>query len=91
MKSVVCDGECLVKLLDALQQHSADENQEKRESMPLKCIIALDTIPESERERAAALELQLISWDDLLALVWSFIVEPVKNSHSVVFSYLYPT
>lgn len=72
MKTVVSDGDCLVKLLDALQQqHTADSSSatSQQREIAMECIVTVDDIPEDQKERAAALNLRLLSWNDLLELV----------------------
>ncbi|KAL8426238.1 hypothetical protein Efla_005469 [Eimeria flavescens] len=67
MKTVVCDDDCLAKLLDALQQHRAEAPKEAEDPLPVKVIIALDDITEAQKEQAAKSNLELMSWDELLA------------------------
>lgn len=71
MKAVVCDSDCLVKLLDALEQHRVEQReQEQRGGLPVEWIVTLDGVEKPQKERAAALELKLMPWEELLEKVW---------------------
>ncbi|OEH75451.1 long-chain fatty acid synthase-related protein [Cyclospora cayetanensis] len=70
MKTVVSDGNCLPKLLDALQQHQSQETNKdgSREPLPVKVVITLDDISDTEKETANSLHLQLLPWNKLLEM-----------------------
>ncbi|CDI87904.1 hypothetical protein, conserved [Eimeria praecox] len=85
MKTVVSDGECLVKLFDALQQQQRgkdqqqeqqqqregqheDQHEEQQHDIVLECVITLDKVSDEQKEKAEALKIRLLSWEDLLEL-----------------------
>lgn len=73
LKTVVCGGDCVGKVLDALQEQQQQDEKDgsaaPNSHVRADTIICLDSVTEGERNRADGLGVKLTAWSDVIKAV----------------------